>query len=55
MRTKRQAIREKRKRAQFLTRLGLGGMGLILLGVLGYALYIGVRPAAGESVPVMPG
>jgi hypothetical protein len=54
MKTKRQSIREKRKRAQRFTRLGLGAVGLILVGVLAYAFYIGVRPAAGESVPVMP-
>lgn len=53
MKTKRQAIQEKRRRRRLFNRLALGLLSAAILAVAGYALWVSVRPAAGQAIPVM--
>lgn len=53
MKSKRETIREKRKRQRLITRLIWIGAGVIVLAGLGYVLWLALRPSVGESVPVM--
>jgi hypothetical protein len=53
MKSKRQSAREKRRQQQRFTRIGWGIAAIALLAILGYALWVAFRPAAGESVPIM--
>jgi len=50
---KRQAMQEKRRRERLARRLVWAAAGLVVAAVLGYALWVAVRPAAGQEVPVM--
>jgi hypothetical protein len=52
--TKRKRLREKRKRKQLAVRLTWWIAGLIVIGMIGYILWVAVRPAAGKSVAIMP-
>ena len=54
MKTKREAIKQQRKRNRILKRLMWVGLFVIVIGILGYALFSRPRPAAGEAVDVMP-
>jgi len=49
----RQLVRERNKRKKLISNLTWGGMGLAVLAVLGIIVWQGIKPAAGESVPVM--
>ena len=51
--TKRQQIRERNQRQKLISRLIWGGIGLVLLAVIGFFVWQGVRPALGESIPIM--
>lgn len=51
--TKRQQARERQRRQKLRTTLIWAGAGLAVLAILGIIIWQGVRPAAGESVPVM--
>jgi hypothetical protein len=53
MKTKRKQQREKRQKNRMTSRLIWGAAGIVVLGVLGYALWIAFRPASGETIPVM--
>lgn len=53
MKTKRKQQREKRQKKIVTSRLIWGAVGIVVLGVLGYALWIAFRPASGETIPVM--
>ena len=51
IRSKRKA---RRKRQQLTSRLVWGGVALLLVAITGFMLWNGLRPLAGESVPLMP-
>lgn len=53
MKSKRETIRERRKRRRLITRLIWIGTGAIVLAGLGYVLWLALRPSVGESVVVM--
>lgn len=50
---RRQQIREKNKRQKLVSNLTWGGVGLAVLAVIGLMVWQGVKPAAGDSVPIM--
>ncbi len=50
---KRERRLEKRKEARTRGLLIWGSISVLLIGVLGYALYLNVRPAVGQDVEVM--
>ena len=52
--TKRQRLREKRKRKQLITRLIWVVVGLIIIGGIGYYPWNTPPQAVGQSVPIMP-
>ena len=49
----RETRRTKKKRQKLKSALIWGGVILILIGGLGYIIWLAVRPAAGESIPIM--
>ena len=51
--TKRQQRREKGRRQNLISNLTWGGIGVGVLVVLGFILWQGIRPATGESFPIM--
>jgi len=53
MKTKRQVKKQQRRRKQIQNWVIWGGLAVIVLGVLGYAVFARAKPALGESVPVM--
>lgn len=50
---KRQEQRAKQQRQKLISNLTWGGIGAAVLAILGFIVWQGVRPAAGESVPIM--
>jgi hypothetical protein len=50
---RRRQIREKNKRQKLVSSLTWGGIGLAVLAVIGLVVWQGIKPAAGESIPVM--
>lgn len=53
MKSKRQAARIKRQRQKTITTVIWVGLGIILIGAIGYLIWGSVRPAVGQSVSVM--
>ena len=53
--TKRQQVHERQRREKLRSNLIWGGIGLAVLAVIGVMVWQGVRPAAGESIPIMAG
>jgi hypothetical protein len=53
MKSKRKEQKEKRRRKKITSSLIWGGLLVVVLGVLGYALWVAFRPASGESIQVM--
>jgi hypothetical protein len=51
--TKRQQMRERKRNQKMTTQLIWGGIGLGIIGILGFIIWQGVRPSAGESIPIM--
>jgi hypothetical protein len=51
--TKRQQRREQNRRQKLISNLTWGGIGVAVIAVLGLIFWQGVKPAAGESIPVM--
>jgi hypothetical protein len=49
----RQEQRAKQQRQRMISNLTWGGIGAAVLVILGFIVWQGVRPAAGESVPIM--
>jgi hypothetical protein len=45
--------REKNKRQRLISNLTWGGIGVAVLAVLGFMVYQGARPTAGQAVPIM--
>ena len=50
--TKRQQ-RARNQRQKLITNLTWGGITVVVLAVLGFMIWQGVKPAAGESIPIM--
>lgn len=50
--TQREQARARQRREKMTTRLIWGGLGLAVLAVIGALVWQGVRPAAGEAVPI---
>lgn len=50
---RRQQAREKNKRQKLISNLTWGGLGMVVLILLGFMVWQGVKPAAGEAVPIM--
>lgn len=53
MKSKRQQMREKRQQQKLASRMIWVVIGAAVVGVIGYAIWIAVRPVAGQSVPIM--
>lgn len=51
--SRRKAIRRRRRREQYRTYLVWGGIIVAALGIPGFLIWTVVKPAAGESVPIM--
>ena len=49
----RRLVREKSKRKKLVSGLTWGGIGLAVLAVIGLVVWQGIKPAAGESIPIM--
>ena len=52
-RTKRQERRERNQRQKLISTLTWGGIGVAILAIIGFMIWQGVKPAAGESIPIM--
>ncbi|MDX1600850.1 MAG: DUF3105 domain-containing protein [Anaerolineales bacterium] len=52
--SKRRRIRERRRSERRRSYLIWGGIAAVVLAVIGYFVWVNVRPQAGESVQVMP-
>jgi cytoskeletal protein RodZ len=53
MKSKRKAQQEKRRKRKQNSRLIWGSVAVVVIGVLGYALWVAFCPTYGESIPVM--
>lgn len=53
MKSKKQAMQEKRQRARMTARLAWGGALLVVLSLVGYLVWSATRPQPGREVPVM--
>lgn len=53
MKSRRQMIREKRKRQRLTARLLWGALGLVVLAAAGFVIWSAFRPSVGEPVPIM--
>jgi hypothetical protein len=53
--TKRQQAHERQRKEKLRSNLTWGGIGLVVLSVIGFMVWQGVKPAAGESIPIMAG
>jgi len=51
--TKRQQRRERNRRQTLISNLIWGGIGVGIVAILGFIVWQGVRPAAGDSIPIM--
>jgi len=52
-RTKRKERHERNQRQKLISMLTWGGIGVAILAVIGFMIWQGVKPAAGESIPIM--
>jgi hypothetical protein len=50
---KREQRRARQRREQIRNHVVWGGVGLVVLAVIGFVVWQGIRPAAGESFPIM--
>ena len=50
---KRQQIRERNRKQKRTANFIWGGIGVVVLAIIGIIIWQGVKPAAGESIPVM--
>ena len=51
--TKRQQRRERNRRQTLFSNLIWAGIGVGIVAILGFIVWQGVRPAAGDSIPIM--
>lgn len=49
----RQQAHERQRKEKLRSNLIWGGIGLAVLSVIGFMVWQGVKPAAGESIPIM--
>jgi hypothetical protein len=49
----RQKMHERQRKQKIRTNLIWGGIGGVVLAIIGLIIWQGVRPAAGESIPIM--
>ena len=49
----RQQMRERNRKQKMITNFVWGGIGVAVIAVIGIIIVQGVKPAAGESIPVM--
>lgn len=52
-RTKRQERRERNQRQKLISTFTWGGIGVAILAIIGFMIWQGVKPAVGESIPIM--
>ena len=50
---KRQQRRERNQRQKLISNLTWVGIGAVVISVIGFMVWQGVKPAAGESIPIM--
>jgi hypothetical protein len=53
VKSKRQQAHERQRKEKLRSNLIWGGIGLAVLSVIGLIVWQGVKPAAGESIPIM--
>jgi hypothetical protein len=53
IKSKRQQMRVQRRRQKIISNLIWGGAGVAVLAVIGFLVWHGIRPSAGESMPIM--
>lgn len=51
--TKRQQRHKKQQRQQLTSKLTWGGIAIAVVAVIGWVIWQGVKPAAGEAIPIM--
>ena len=51
--SKRQEVRERHRKHRFVSQLIWGGIGVAVLAVIGFIVGQAIRPAPGESIPIM--
>ena len=51
----RQKMHERQRKQKIRTNLILSGIGAVVLAIIGFIIWQGVGPAAGEAIPVMAG
>lgn len=49
----RQKMQERQRKQKIRTNLIWGGIGVVILAIVGLVVWQGVRPEAGESIPIM--
>ena len=49
----RQKMHERQRKQKIRTNLIWGGIGVVILAIVGLVVWQGVRPEAGESIPIM--
>ena len=52
--SKRKQMRERQRKQKLLSNLIWGGIGVAVLAVIGFFLWQGMRPRAGEEISIMP-
>ena len=53
--SKRQQVQDRQRRQKLRSNLIWGAAGLVVMAIIGLIIWQGVRPAAGESIPIMAG
>lgn len=53
MKSRKQTMREKRRRRKTITRIIWGAVAIVLIAVIGYFVWNAFKPAAGQAVPIM--
>ena len=53
--SKRQQMHERHRKQKIKTNFIWGGIGVVVLAIIGFIIWQGVRPAAGESIQIMAG
>lgn len=51
--TKRQQRRDQNRRQKLIANLTWGGIGVAVLALIGFIVWQGIKPVAGESIPIM--
>jgi hypothetical protein len=50
---RRQQLHDRQRKQKLRSSLTWGGIGVVVLAIIGLVIWQGVRPAAGESIPIM--